>query len=386
MLAGATVQVAEQKSGVLTNSYGYYSLKLNPDTLLIRISYMGFQTLYHGLFLDHDSVMDYEILPQGVNLEEVLIESERPEDKLDQTQMSNTRISVETIKQIPAFLGEVDVLRVLQLMPGVQSGSEGSTGLYVRGGGQDQNLVLLDDAPVYNSSHLFGFFSIFNSDAISGVELFKGGFPAKYGGKLSSVLDIRMKEGNMKKYHVSGGLGLISSRLTIEGPIIKNKASFILSGRRTYIDLFTRLANKANEERSTYDPSPDYYFNDFNGKINFILGKRDRFFLSGYYGKDVMHYFSGKYTLDFDWGNTTGSLRWNHVFGDKLFLNTSLVYSNFNYNIDNEYTGYKAKIFSNIRDVNGRLDFDWFAGNKHYIKFGAQTIFHEVTPREFLAK
>ena len=151
----------------------------------------------------------------------------------------------------------------------------------------------------------------------------------------------------MKKYHVSGGLGLISSRLTIEGPIIKNKASFILSGRRTYIDLFTRLANKANEHRSTYDPIPDYYFNDFNGKINFILGKRDRFFLSGYYGKDVMHYFSGKYTLDFDWGNTTGSLRWNHVFGDKLFLNTSLVYSNFNYNIDNEYTGYKAKIFSN---------------------------------------
>ena len=312
--------------------------------------------------------------------------------------MSSISVPIDQIKSLPAFLGEVDVMKVLQLLPGVQSGSEGSSGLYVRGGGPDQNLILLDGVPVYNASHLFGFFSVFNSDAINNVQLIKGGFPARYGGRLSSVIDISMKEGNMKEFHGEGSIGLIASKLTLEGPIAKEKTSFIVSARRTYIDLIARPLIKASTDG---DETVGYYFYDVNAKINHKFSDKDRLYLSAYLGDDKGYSF---YKDEYDrtkyeeevalrWGNITSALRWNHVYNPKLFSNLTLTYSRYRFNTlaeEKEETinsnGDKSSYYfkwlyqSGINDLAAKIDFDFIPAPNHYIRFGANAIYHTFSP------
>jgi hypothetical protein len=301
--------------------------------------------------------------------------------------MSTVEIPIRQIKTIPALLGEKDVLKVLQLMPGVQKGSEGSSGLYVRGGGPDQNLIILDDAVVYNAYHLFGFFSLFNGDALKSVELTKGGFPARYGGRLSSVLDMNMKEGSKDKLHGEGGIGIISSRLTLEGPLKKDKSSFILSGRRTYADALAR----------PFIPNGDggYYFYDLTAKVNYDFGRKDKLYLSGYFGKDrffiTEKYDGNRYKTGFNWGNATGTLRWNHLFNQKLFTNTSLIFSNYRFRIfqdDKSKDGatYSLDYHSGIRDLGIKQDWDFFPNPQHALKFGVMSTYHQFTPSAVVVK
>jgi len=274
-------------------------------------------------------------------------------------------------------LGEVDILKTLQLLPGVQSAGEGNSGFYVRGGGNDQNLILLDEAVVYNTGHLFGFFSVFNSDAIKNTTLFKGGMPANYGGRLSSVVDVSMKEGNMKTYHASGGIGIISSRLTVEGPIQKDKSSFMISGRRTYIDFLIQPFIK-----NTAYAGNGYYFYDLNVKINYRFSDKDRLFISNYFGRDVFSFksSSGNFNVNLPWGNITSTIRWNHLFSEKLFLNTSLIYNDYNFEFDAGTEDFKLFFYSGIRDINYKMDFAYYPGLLHRVKFGANYIYHTFIP------
>jgi len=281
---------------------------------------------------------------------------------------------VKKMKSLPVLFGEVDVMKIIQLMPGVQSVGEGSTGLYVRGGGPDQNLILLDKAQVYNASHMMGFFSVFNPDAIKDVTLIKGGIPAQYGGRISSVLDIKMNEGNSKKLSAAGGLGLIASRLTIEGPLVKDKSSFIVSGRRTYADLFLKMS------RDTLLNNSKLYFYDLNLKANYRFSDKDRLFLSGYFGRDV---FGFSNVFGFDWGNATGTLRWNHLFGNKRFMNTIMVSSNYNYTFKINFEGDEIKLISGIQNYNLKVGLHWFPSVLNNVKFGANAMFHRFFPPSF---
>jgi hypothetical protein len=299
--------------------------------------------------------------------------------------MGRVDIPVDRIKKIPALLGEVDILRVIQLTPGVQSAGEGNTGFYVRGGGPDQNLILLDEAVVYNASHLLGFFSVFNADAIKNVELIKAGMPANYGGRLASVLDISMKEGDNKRYEVEGGIGLISSRLTVQGPIVKEKSSFIVSGRRTYLDLIMKpfLKNDSPFKKG------GYYFYDINAKANYYFSDKDRLFISGYFGRDVFKLQTsgeGSFKNSIDWGNATATIRWNHLFSDKLFANTTLIYSNYKFNLGAEQNMYEMKLYSGITDYGAKIDFTYIPGIRHNIKFGADYTYHIFTPNNASAR
>jgi outer membrane cobalamin receptor len=277
---------------------------------------------------------------------------------------------------VPAIFGEVDIIKVLQLKPGIQSGGEGASGLYVRGGGPDQNLVLLDEATVYNAAHLFGFFSIFNPDAVKGVDLYKGDFPAQYGGRLSSVVDVKLKDGNDRKFAGSGGIGAIASRLTLEGPLVKDKSSFVLSGRRTYFDVFTRALNRANRDNKEYNEIPDYYFYDLNAKINYDLGPKDRLFISGYLGRDKFGFQGDNFNFNFNWGNNAATVRWNHIFSPKVFANTSLIYSDYKYTIENKFDIFSFTLGSNIRDISAKTDFYYTANANHTIRFGGQYTHH----------
>ena len=287
-------------------------------------------------------------------------------------------LPIEQIKAIPAFLGEVDLLKTIQLLPGVRNAGEGSAGIYVRGGGPDQNLIMLDDAIVYNSGHLFGFFSIFNSDAIKNVSLIKGGMPAQYGGRLSSVLDISMKEGNDKKFQVEGGIGLIASRISIQGPIKKNKASFIISARRTYIDAIAKPFVKSSSQFY----GSGYYFYDLNAKMNYRFSEKDRLYISGYFGRDVFDFVNGKRSLNVNipWGNATGTIRYNHVFNKRLFGNTSLVFNNYNFSFQAAQSNFKIKLASGIRDITLKQDFDLYPFTGHKVKFGGLYTYHKFTP------
>lgn len=378
-LIGATVAVPALGSGTLTNEYGFYSISLPAkDSVSLEFSYVGFQTQRHTLFLTNNLKLDIE-LGSGVNLEEVVVKASSFEEQLRSTEMSVEAINTREVKNIPVLLGESDIIKVIQLKPGIPSGSEGTTGLFVRGGGSDQNLIVLDEAIVYNANHLFGFFSTFNTDAVKDLKVYKGGFPAQYGGRLSSVIDVKLKEGNNKEFAGSGGVGLISSRLTLEGPIQKDKSSFIVSGRRTYVDLFTRAINRANEGKEDYSPIPDYYFYDLNTKINFELGENDRLFVSGYFGRDVFGFDGDFFNFNFDWGNATGTVRWNHVFNPKLFANTTFTYSDYQYNITNEVTGFSFELGSNIRDANLKTDFYYVTNPKNTIRFGANVTNHNFT-------
>lgn len=384
-LLGVNIYDAKAKAGTATNEYGFYSLsvgKSETDTAVIVYSYTGYAVQTIRFVPRKDTVINIE-LGTGVDMETVVVEDGSPREQLNSTQMGKVEVTAEEAKKIPVIFGEVDILKVLQLKPGVQSGGEGNSGLYVRGGGSDQNLFILDEAQVYNPSHLFGFFSTFNADAIKNVTLYKAGFPAEYGGKLSSVIDVSMREGNRKKFQGTGGLGLISSRLTLEGPLKKDKGAFIVSGRRTYVDVITRIINKTKENDPDWTPLPDYNFFDLNAKFNYDLGDKDKLFLSGYWGKDYFTFKNESLNFNFNWGNVSSTLRWNHIISPKLFVNTSFTFSDYVYKITTKFDQFGFEIGSGIRDMNLKADFDWFPNNKHSIKFGANAIYHRFSVNRF---
>lgn len=375
-LIGATVGIPALGLGTTTNEYGFYSISIPvDDSVSIYYSYIGFQTVVKTFLAKAGEIINVE-LGSGVELQEVIVKANSYKERLNSTEMSVETISTKETKLIPVLMGESDILKTVQLKPGIPSGSEGTTGLFVRGGSSDQNLIVLDEAIVYNANHLFGFFSTFNTDAVKDLKIYKGGFPAQYGGRLSSVIDVKLKEGNNKKFSGSGGLGLISSKLTLEGPIQKGKSSFIVSGRRTYIDLITNQVNKANEGKEGATLIPAYYFYDLNTKINFKLGDKDKIYFSGYFGRDVFGFDSDFFDFDFNWGNVTGTARWNHIFNSKLFVNTTFTYSDYQYNITNKVTGFSFNVGSAITDVNVKSDFYYALNNKHTLRFGGGLTFH----------
>ena len=377
-LIGATVSVQGESKGITSNQYGFYSITLPKGTYNFICTYIGFISQIKTINLNEDVSNNFEMAPNITIEQAVIVSAKKRDANVKNAQMGKIDLSINQVKAIPAFLGEVDILKTIQLLPGVQSAGEGSSGLYVRGGGPDQNLILLDDAVVYSTGHLFGFFSIFNGDAIKSTSLIKGGMPAQYGGRLSSVLDISMKEGNDKNFVVQGGIGLIASRFSIEGPVKKNKASFIVSARRTYIDALVKPFVKKTS--SFYGSG--YYFYDLNAKINYKFSEKDRLYLSGYFGKDKFDFVNGKQSLkvNIPWGNSTATLRYNHVFNNRLFSNTTVVYNDYNFNFGANQNNFQLNVLSGIKDWNVKEDFDLYPFANHKIKFGAQYTYHTFTP------
>ena len=372
-LPGASVTVPALATGTAADSVGHYRLNLPAGRVQLLVTSIGFRTITRDLNLTKSQRLSFDLEENNQELGEVLVTgSVSLEQKLKTTQMGVEHLSIREAKLLPALFGEVDILKTLQLKPGVQSGGEGTSGLFVRGGSADQNLVLLDNTVVYNPNHLFGLFSVFNSDAVQSVDLYKSGFPAQFGGRLSSVVDVKLREGDRQKYVTTGGIGLISSRGTFEGPISKGKGSFIVSGRRTYFDIFTRAINKRNERKEDYSPIPDYYFYDLNAKANYSLGEKDQLFLTGYLGRDVFGFSStGGFNFSFQWGNTLGTLRWNHVFSPKLFVNTTASVSDYKYTLTNKLDQFSFTLGSRITDYTGRTDFEYTPNDRHQLKFGA---------------
>ncbi len=376
-LIGVSIYENELQDGTTTNAYGFYSITLPAGQVELTYSYIGFDDNIQALTLDKDVSLDVEISTGSEQLQEIVVTANSAREQVQSTQMSVERISMKEAKALPALFGEVDIIKTLQLKPGVSSGGEGTSGLIVRGGGPDQNLIILDEAIVYNPSHLFGFFSTFNSDAVKDVQLYKGGFPSQYGGRLSSVIDVKLKEGNRKKFSGAGGLGLIASRLTLEGPIVKDKGSFIVSGRRTYADIITRAVNNANADNPDYNKIPDYFFYDLNTKINYDLGKNDRIFLSAYFGRDAFIFNDEDFDFKFDWGNFTTTARWNHIYNPRLFSNMTFTFSDYNYLIKNKFDAFSFEVGSGIRDYNAKIDFYNEPNSRNSLKFGADWTFHE---------
>ncbi|GJM61815.1 TonB-dependent receptor [Persicobacter diffluens] len=385
-LIGASVYDQKSGNGAVTNAYGFYSLTIAPDSVDLYFSYVGYQNERRH-FLANESKRLNLRLSSDLLLKEITVEAPR-EDLPSQVQMSTIELPLADIKQVPALFGEVDVLKVIQLLPGVQSGTEGTSGLYVRGGGPDQNLILLDGVPLYNASHLLGFFSVFNADAINKVDLIKGGFPARYGGRISSVIDVKMKEGNDQEFQGAGAVGLISSKFSLEGPLKKEQSSFIISGRRTYLDLVARPFMPKNNKAG-------YYFYDTNAKFNFKLGDKDRLYFSGYFGRDKGFGGTKSDYEDFDlglyWGNVLGTVRWNHLFNDRLFSNLSFNVSDYQFRVGfflkDRYGGEEQEMnlvyLSGIQDYTLRYDFDFIPSPQHYIRFGMQSVFHRFRPGVF---
>jgi outer membrane cobalamin receptor len=406
-LIGANIYELKTGTGTIANEYGYYSFTLPKDSVHLRVSYIGFGAMDYHIKLDKNIKLNINLSPDN-KLDEVVVSATK--NQVKRTQMSVVNIPMQKVKALPVFLGEQDIIKTIQLFPGVQSGSEGSSGLYVRGGGPDQNLILLDGVPIYNASHLFGFFSIFNADAVNNATLIKGGFPARYGGRLSSVIDISMKEGNMKKFSGEGSIGLIASKLTLEGPIIKDKTSFIVSGRRTYIDILSRPFVAMANKRQNTDPNSDdkntggYYFWDLNAKVNHTFSPTSRLYLSGYYGLDKFYNKNkssytdngteNKYESEgaLKWGNAIAALRWNKVIHPKLFLNATATYSQYKFGVgfDDKYTQnaadtsysthYKSEYDSGIRDWTGKFDFSYNPNYNHSIRFGGGNTYHTFIP------
>lgn len=373
LLIGVTVKVSENPSiHVTANEYGFYSLSLPEGSYTIIISYPGYQDFEQQIKVDQNIKLDLPLRQEGENtknIDEVVVSGVKKDKNLSTAQMGTETLSIKNIEKLPVLFGEKDVMKTIQLLPGIKSNGEGSSGFSVRGGATDQNLILLDEAPVYNASHLLGFFSTFNSDALKDASIIKGNSPAQYGGRLSSVMDVKMKDGNNKDYNINGGIGLISSRLSVEGPIQKEKSSFIVSGRRTYADLFLKTTDDFKDNK--------LYFYDLNLKANYQINENNRLYLSGYFGRDVLGIGN---TFSSDWGNTTATLRWNSIINSKLFSNTSFIYSNYDYKISLESNDNKFGLNSKIQDWNLKQDFTWFAGNKHSLRFGFQSIYHTLTP------
>lgn len=376
---GATISISGESRGVTSNQYGFYSLTLEPGSYSINITHVSYLDKRFELLLEKDSSINFELFPKNGAIAEVVVYANRRRDaNVKNAEMGKIDLSTTRIKNIPALLGEVDILRAIQLLPGVRNAGEGNAGFYVRGGGPDQNLIILDDAVVYNTGHLFGFFSIFNSDAIKNTSLIKGGMPAQYGGRLSSVLDVAMKDGNMNKFQVDGGIGLIASRLSIQGPIKKDKASFMVSARRTYIDAIVKpFVNKNSDFYGS-----GYFFYDLNAKVNYRFSEKDRLFASGYFGRDVFDYNNKKrsFSSNIPWGNTTATLRWNHVFNKRLFANTTLVYNDYNFRFTAAQNDFELSLSSGIRDGNFKIDLDYYPLPQHKLKMGALYTFHKFIP------
>lgn len=399
-LIGATIYDLRSKSGTVANIYGFYSLTLPSDSVELRISFVGYQPQEQSLFLKENQVIDFP-LESGELLDEVVVTAEEAIELMPQ--MSTVTVPMEQLKQVPVLLGETDILKTIQLLPGIQGGNEGTSGVYVRGGGPDQNLILIDGVPVYNANHLFGFFSVFNADAINNVSVIKGGFPARYGGRLSSVIDISMKEGNNQKITGKGSIGLISSKFTLEGPIKNENTSFIISARRTYIDILTRPIIKAS---SGGDATFGYFFEDFNAKINHRFSRKDRLYLSFYGGKDKA-YFREKYASftvngedveeaedegGLKWGNLISAVRWNHLYSPKLFSNVTATFSRYRFDVfsnfeetslDGPTEEERIRYLSGIEDVAIKVDFDYLPSADHNIKFGAAAVNHAFKPGVF---
>jgi hypothetical protein len=377
-LIGATVTVVGQGRGVSSNAYGFYSITLPEGEYRFAVSFVGYLPFELTLQLNGNTDRNISLLPKSSLSQEIVIASRRRDANVKNAQMGQIDLSMNKIKSLPVIFGEVDPLKTLQLMPGITNAGEGNSGLYVRGGGPDQNLIMLDDAVVYNTGHLFGFFSIFNGDAIKNTTLIKGGMPAQYGGRLSSVLDISMKDGNMKEFQVEGGIGTIASRVSVQGPLAKDKASFMVSGRRTYIDALVKpFIKKSNQFYGS-----GYYFYDLNAKLNYRLSEKDRFYVSGYFGRDVFDFVNGQRSFDIEipWGNATMTTRWNHVFNRKLFANTTLVYNDYNFRFGALQNDFELQLYSGIRDITAKTDFDWYASPGHKVKFGAQYTYHRFSP------
>nr|WP_050784339.1 TonB-dependent receptor [Pedobacter sp. BAL39] len=381
-LIGASVRLIGPASAnetsiaaVVSNSYGFYTVSAVEGTYTFVVSFIGYQTESRQLVLTRDIKVNIAIKDNN-QLEEVVISATKRDENVSSPQMGLQKINVSEINSVPVLLGERDVLKTLQLLPGIKSAGEGNTGFYVRGGATDQNLILLDEAPVYNASHLLGFFSTFNSDAIKDVSVYKGGMPAQYGGRLASVLDIRMREGNRKEFTTEGGVGLIASRLKVEGPIVKDKGSFMISARRTYADAFLKLSSDSSINSNTL------YFYDLNAKANYQLDENNAFYVSGYFGRDKLGIAE---TFGFNWGNGTVTLRWNHLFSQRLFSNTSIIYSNYNYVIKNMLDDNNFEISSAIKDFNLKQDFEYHPGGRHQLKFGVNAIHHTIDPGELTA-
>ncbi|MDW3193470.1 MAG: TonB-dependent receptor [Cytophagales bacterium] len=402
-LIGATVYDLKSKSGTVTNIYGFFSLTLPSDSVALRTSFVGYQVQESAFYLSKDQVMDFS-LESGELLDEVVVTAEEAIELLPQ--MSTVTVPMEQLKQVPVLLGETDILKTIQLLPGIQGGNEGASGVYVRGGGPDQNLILIDGVPVYNANHLFGFFSVFNADAINNVSVVKGGFPARYGGRLSSVIDISMKEGNNQKISGKGSVGLISSKFTLEGPIKNENTSFILSARRTYIDILTRPIIKASSDG---DVIAGYFFEDFNAKINHRFSRKDRLYLSFYGGKDKF-YFRDRYASitsndevleesedegGLKWGNLISAIRWNHLYSPKLFSNVTATFSRYRFDVFSNFKQTavgepteeeRIRYLSGIEDMAIKVDFDYLPTTNHNIKFGASVINHAFRPGVFSYK
>ena len=365
-LLGATILLKGTSIGTTTNEYGFYSLTAPKGNYTLVISYLGYATIEENIVLDKSMKFNAELLEDAGQLDEVIITAEESKKvNLRTPQMSVAKLSSQTIKQMPAVMGEVDVIKSIQMLPGVTNAGEGASGFNVRGGAEDQNLVLLDEAIIYNASHLFGFFSVFNADAIKDIKLYKGGIPARFGGRASSVLDIRQKDGNSKHFKVSGGIGAISSRLAVEGPTFKDKGSFLLAGRASYANIFLALANNNNRAG----------FYDLNLKTNYQLDDKNKLYLSGYFGNDsfsLSNFFTNSY------GNLSGNLRWNHIFNDKLFSNLSVIYSRYNYNLEIDAEGIDWK--SDINNYNLRYDFGYYMNDKLKLDFGVSGIYYNFNP------
>ncbi|PRY86626.1 TonB-dependent receptor [Mongoliibacter ruber] len=407
-LIGVNVFDKQNQKGAITNNYGFFSYTPQDKNIDLVFSYVGYEPFSLSLNLEKDTLISVELNQSGL-LKEVVIEGERTDPIQESTSMGMINVPLREIKNIPALMGEVDIFKVIQLLPGVQSGAEGASGLYVRGGSPDQNLILLDGVPVYNASHLFGFFSVFNDGAINNVELIKGGFPARYGGRLSSVVDITMKEGNMKEFKGEGSIGLIASKLTIEGPIAKDKTSFLLSGRRTYLDLIARplIRNQTDGQEDV-----GYFFYDVNAKVNHIFNKKNRLYLSYYGGSDVAYTsYKGDWESNvgktesqeeagLGWGNNIAAVRWNHIFNERLFANFTGTFTKYHFSLFSEYEDiftsnqsnvpvrdfYTARYTSGIRDLAIKADFDFIPNPENYIRWGAMLIDHRFTPGIFVSK
>ncbi|MCG8578483.1 MAG: TonB-dependent receptor [Bacteroidales bacterium] len=369
-LIGVTIYTADKTTGTMTNTYGFYSLTLPQGKQTILYSFVGYETQQRQVNLNSDQSIKINLKTNETALNEVVVSAEKKDKNISATPMTGEKLDMKTIDKLPVLFGERDVLKTIQLLPGISTVSEGGNGFSVRGGSIDQNLILLDEAPVYSASHLMGFFSVFNADAIKGMTVYKSGIPANYGGRAASVLDITMRDGNMKKFQGSGGIGLLASRLTLEGPIIEDKMSFIVSGRRSYADLMAKGANQI-------DGDTKMYFYDLNAKLNWKINDNNRLFVSGYFGKDDF----GFEDLGMDWGNTTATLRWNHLFSSQLFSNTTALYSEYDYGFN---FGDRGSMSSGIKDVSLKQDFTWYASPQNTMKYGLNATYHTFYPGEFL--
>lgn len=378
-LIGATISIRELGKSISSNNFGFYSITLPKGNYQLVINFIGYQTRETRIDLNQNKELNLSLQSNAaVVLQDVTVTARKRDNNVKTAQMGKLDLSVATARALPAFMGEVDILKTLQLMPGVRNAGEGNAGFYVRGGGPDQNLILLDDAVVYNTGHLFGFFSVFNSDAIKNVSLIKGGMPAQYGGRLSSVVDIAMKEGNQNKTQIDAGIGLIASRFSIQGPIKKKKSSYIFSARRTYVDAITKpLISRTSDFYGS-----GYYFYDINAKMNFQVSEKDHLYISGYFGRDKFTFNNAarSFRTLIDWGNATATVRWNHVFNKKLFSNTTLVYNDYHFNLTGSQNDFNIRLSSGIKDLTAKTDFDWFASPSHKLKFGALFTRHRFLP------